>query len=78
MDFTVEVFNDIYPKPVILEAKSAFSDYADFQVIPTKPGVISLTVKPFAKYEANSREIALSFLNYALDLAANYHLEREQ
>ncbi len=76
MDFTVEVSNDIYPKQVILEAKSAFSEYADFQVTPKKVGVVSLCVKPYKKYEENSREIALSFLNYALDLAANYHLER--
>ena len=78
MDFTVEVSNEIYPKQVILEAKSAFANYADFVVVPIRVGVVSLTIKPFEKYEDSSREIALSFLNYALDLAANYHLEREK
>ena len=58
--------------------KSAFANYADFVVVPIRVGVVSLTIKPFEKYEASSREIALSFLNYALDLAANYHLEREK
>ena len=66
MDFTVEVSNEIYPKQVILEAKSAFANYADFVVVPIRVGVVSLTIKPFEKYEASSREIALSFLNYAL------------
>lgn len=50
MDFTVEVSNEIYPKQVILEAKSAFANYADFVVVPIRVGVVSLTIKPFEKY----------------------------
>ena len=42
MDFTVEVSNEIYPKQVILEAKSAFANYADFVVVPIRVGVVSL------------------------------------
>ena len=49
MDFTVEVSNEIYPKQVILEAKSAFANYADFVVVPIRVGVVSLTIKPFEK-----------------------------
>ena len=59
MDFTVEVSNEIYPKQVILEAKSAFANYADFVVVPIRVGVVSLTIKPFEKYEASSREMVL-------------------
>lgn len=77
MIFTVEISNDIYPKQIILEAKAAFCEYASFQVIPKEVGVVSLGIEPVEKYEANAREIIFSFLNYALDLAANYHLERE-
>lgn len=78
MDFTVELSNKIYPKTIILEAKAAFSEYADFRIVPIRPETISLTIKPYIKYEQNSRDIVLSFINYVLDLAANHYLERDR
>ena len=78
MDFSFEVSNDIYPKQIILDAKSVFSQYAEFQVTPTKVGTVSLAIKPLDKYSNSSKEIVLSFLNYILDLAANHHLERKE
>lgn len=77
MNFTVEVSNDIYPKQVILEARTAFSEYANFSVAPKDVGVVTLTIMPMKKFEDDSKDIALSFMNYALDLAAKFHLERE-
>ena len=57
MDFTVEVSNEIYPKQVILEAKSAFANYADFVVVPIRVGVVSLTIKPFENPKSRISEL---------------------
>lgn len=77
MNFTTILSNDIYPKQVILESKLAFSDFADFSVTPVSAGKISLSIRPREEYEQQSREIILSFFNYALDLAAKFHLEKK-
>lgn len=78
MNFSVEISNDIYPKRIVSEAKMAFKDYALFEVSLKDSGTICLKIVPLEKYAGDEREIVLSFLNYMLDLSANYHLKKEQ
>lgn len=66
-DASFVVDNSIYPKTAILEAKKAFSKYLDVKITPKNTGNICISLKPFRNYEAQSREIILEFLNYALD-----------
>lgn len=67
--YSLTLDNSIYPKTAIFQAKTAYSKYASFVFAPKNSSevIISITVKN--EYLSQGREIALSFLNYALDLS---------
>jgi hypothetical protein len=67
----------IYPRKAVAEAHQAYRNYLTLAVTPlgSDQARIIISVKP--EHEANDREVALEFLNYLLDKAAEIQIERE-
>lgn len=77
MDIVRVVDHAIYPRKAIGEARTAYKEYCAVRVEPLPGDSARLTITVSPKHVANSREIILNFLNYALDISAEIHLQGE-
>lgn len=77
MEITRIIDHRLYPRKAISEARAAYKDYCSFSVAPLHGDQAQLTIIVSPKYAGNGREVLLSFLNYALDKAAELQLESD-
>lgn len=75
MDIIRVVDHSIYPRKAISEAREAYRDYCKIQVMPLPANCAKLVITVVSEHENEAREIVLSFLNYALDKAAEIYLQ---
>lgn len=75
MDIVRVIDHGIYPRKAISEARAAYKDYCAVRVEPLPSDRARLTITVLPKHAADSREVVLSFLNYALDKSAEIHLQ---
>lgn len=66
----------LYPRQAITEARQAYKDYCTFKVSPSGNNRALLHVSVNPKYSSDAREVALEFLNYALDRAVQLKLDQ--
>ena len=71
------IFNDLYTKAAVLEAKNKFSPYLRLELKPQSNGFISAIFDVPAEYVSDEREIILECLNYMLDRSIQIMLEKE-
>jgi len=74
MDIVRVIDHGIYPRKAVNEARTAYLDYCTVRVEPLPGDCARLTISVLPKHAADSREVVLSFLNYALDKSAEVHL----
>jgi hypothetical protein len=75
MDIVRVIDHGIYPRKAIGEARAAYKDYCAVRVEPLPSDSACLTISVLPKHAPESREVVLSFLNYALDKSAEIHLQ---
>jgi len=64
----------IYPRKAIGEARIAYKGHCSVTVEPLPRDRAQIRISVLPKYEADGREVVLSFLNYALDKAAELQI----
>ena len=67
--------NSLYPKRAVAEARQAYREYCDVEVAPAVDGGVELAFSVKPPYANKEREVILNFLNYALDLSMQMHIE---
>lgn len=77
MDTIRVIDHALYPRKAISDARAAYKGYCTVRVEPLAGDCARLTISVLPKHVADSREVTLSFLNYALDKAAELHLQAE-
>ena len=60
----------IYPRKALTEARQAYKDFCQFRVTPITSDRVRLSISVLPAHQDASREVVLSFLNFALDKAA--------
>ena len=75
MNITKVVDHNIYPRKAISEAREAYKDYCKVQVTPMSDNCAKLLISVVPAHEKEGRKVVLSFLNYALDKAAEINLQ---
>jgi len=75
MNIVKVVDHDVYPRKAISEARDAYKDYCKVQVTPMPGNRAKLLISVVPAHENDLREVVLSFLNYALDKAAEINLQ---
>jgi len=76
-DFVRVIDHGIYPRKAISDARAAYKDYCAVRVEPLPDDCARLTIAVLPKHATESREVVLSFLNYALDKSAEIHLQSD-
>lgn len=77
-EFNIVLDNRLYLKQAVLEAKTMFSRYAEFQTNIVDFNNIQIKIKTKHSFDSNLREIVLEFMNYALDRSVQIQQEKEQ
>lgn len=77
MDTVRIIDHALYPRKAVSDARAAYKDYCKVRVEPLAGDRARLTISVLPKHVASDREITLSFLNYALDKAAELQLQAE-
>jgi len=69
--------HSIYPRKAINEARAAYKSFCQVKVEPLSGERIRLTIDVFPDHKNQEREVVLSFLNYALDMSSDIHLQSD-
>lgn len=77
MDIVRVIDHALYPRKAISDARIAYKDYCSVRAEPLPGDCARLTISVLPAHADNGREVLLSFLNYALDKAAELHLQAE-
>jgi hypothetical protein len=67
----------IYPRKAINEARAAYKSFCHVKVEPLSGERIRLTIDVLPEHQGNEREVALSFMNFALDMSSDIHLQND-
>jgi len=69
--------HSIYPRKAINEARAAYKSFCQVRVEPVSGKCIRLVIDVFPDHKSREREVVLSFLNYALDMSSDIHLQSD-
>jgi hypothetical protein len=64
----------LYPRKAISEARAAYKDYCSVHATPVDSLHVRIEVSVLPQHKESEREVILSFLNFALDKAAEISL----
>lgn len=64
----------LYPRQALAEARTAYREYCSVRVEPLDSNRAQVTISVLPAHADNHREVALSFLNFALDKALEIQL----
>jgi hypothetical protein len=71
-----DINHALYPGQAIAEARQAFREHCEVQVVPLGSTRARIRLKVRPQHADNAREIFLSFLNFALDRSAQIHFDQ--
>lgn len=75
--YVLDVCNELYPKEAVFDARSAFTSYLTVRIQPEGRNIARLTLRIEPKYQKESRQIVLEFLNYLLDRSVQIMSEKK-
>lgn len=75
MRVTRNIDHTLYPRRALADARQAYRDYCTLEISPNGDHMARVTIVVNEAHEDSASQIVLEFLNYALDRAAQIHLE---
>ena len=76
-EFARTIDHSLYPRKALTDARQAYRNYCTLKIVPLGNEKVQVSITVNEKYESESRQIVLDFLNYMLDRSAQILFEEE-